>query len=71
MVDYGIFKALQGLLFFGAVFAFGFWQLASLRRSRGKAASEAANDSAKGGGGLSPSTNPRSDPAQAAEAQGR
>lgn len=31
-MEYGIFKALLGLLFFGSVFVFGFWQLAALRR---------------------------------------
>jgi O-antigen ligase len=34
--DYGVFKGLLGLLFFGAVFVFGFWQLAALRRDRRK-----------------------------------
>lgn len=33
-MDYGAFKGLLGLLFFGAVFVFGFWQLAALRRDR-------------------------------------
>jgi hypothetical protein len=36
-VDFGTFKALQGLLFVGAAFAFGLWQLAALRRSRRRA----------------------------------
>lgn len=31
-MDYGFFKALQGLLFFGAALGFGVWQLVSLRR---------------------------------------
>lgn len=31
-MEYGIFKALLGLLFFGSVFVFGLWQLAALRR---------------------------------------
>jgi hypothetical protein len=33
-VEYGIFKPLLGLLFFGAVFAFGIWQLIDLKRDR-------------------------------------
>jgi hypothetical protein len=33
-MDYSTFKGLQALLFFGAVFAFGLWQLASVRRAR-------------------------------------
>ena len=39
MMDYSIMKAVQFVLFFGAVFAFGFWQLHSLkklRKQRGK-----------------------------------
>jgi len=35
-MDYGFFKALQGLLFFGAAFGFGFWQLYALRRDERK-----------------------------------
>mgnify|MGYP003565126093 CR=1 FL=1 len=36
-MEYGFFKALQGLLFFGVAFGFGFWQLYVLRRdSRGE-----------------------------------
>jgi hypothetical protein len=38
-MDYSIMKAVQFVLFFGAVFAFGFWQLHSLkmlRKQRGK-----------------------------------
>ncbi|MGB5200471.1 MAG: hypothetical protein WBR56_11295 [Sedimenticolaceae bacterium] len=31
-MEYGVFKALLGLLFFGAVFAFGIWQLVDLKR---------------------------------------
>ena len=31
-MDYGIFKALQFVLFFGAAFGFGIWQLIALRR---------------------------------------
>jgi hypothetical protein len=33
-MEYGSFKALLGLLFFGSVFLFGFMQLSSLRRER-------------------------------------
>lgn len=33
-MDYATFKTLQFLLFFGAAFAFCFWQLAALRRLR-------------------------------------
>jgi hypothetical protein len=33
-VDYSTFKAFQFVLFFAPVFAFGFWQLRSLRRMR-------------------------------------
>jgi len=31
-MDYSHFKALQALLFFGAAFGVGFWQLYALRR---------------------------------------
>lgn len=31
-MDYGAFKGLQFVLFFGVAFGFGFWQLAALRR---------------------------------------
>ena len=31
-MDYGIFKALQGVLFFGAAFGFGIWQLIAVNR---------------------------------------
>ncbi|MFN2327896.1 MAG: hypothetical protein ABR612_03200 [Chromatocurvus sp.] len=31
-MEYGEFKALQALLFFGIVFGFGFWQLISVKR---------------------------------------
>ncbi len=31
-MDYGVFKPLLGLLFFGAVFTFGIWQLIDLKR---------------------------------------
>jgi hypothetical protein len=31
-MEFGIFKGLLALLFFGAVFVFGLWQLAALRR---------------------------------------
>lgn len=37
-MDYGTFKALQGVLFFGAALGFGLWQLAVLRRLRRKRA---------------------------------
>lgn len=66
-MDYGIFKALQGLLFFGAVFAFGFWQLASLRRSRVKRA-EAKGSVERS---LDPAARPRSDPTEGAEVKDR
>lgn len=33
-MDYSIMKAVQFVLFFGAVFAFGFWQLHSLKKLR-------------------------------------
>jgi hypothetical protein len=36
MMDYSIMKAVQFVLFFGAVFAFGFWQLRSLKKLRSK-----------------------------------
>lgn len=32
-MEFAAFKALLALLLFGAVFVFGFWQLASLRRT--------------------------------------
>jgi hypothetical protein len=35
-MEYGTFKALQGVLFFGAALGFGLWQLALLRRLRRK-----------------------------------
>jgi hypothetical protein len=41
-MEYGVFKAGLGLLFFGSVFLFGFMQLAALRRDR--QASGSAND---------------------------
>jgi hypothetical protein len=41
-VEYGVFKAGLGLLFFGSVFLFGFMQLAALRRDR--QASRSVND---------------------------
>jgi len=31
-VEYSVFKPLLGLLFFGAVIAFGIWQLIDLKR---------------------------------------
>jgi hypothetical protein len=31
-MDYGIFKAFQALLFFGAAFGFGVWQLIAVNR---------------------------------------
>jgi benzodiazapine receptor len=34
MMDYSAMKAVQFVLFFGAVFGFGFWQLYSLRKLR-------------------------------------
>ena len=33
-MDYSLMKAVQFVLFFGAVFAFGFWQLRSLKKLR-------------------------------------
>lgn len=33
-MDYGTFKLLQGILFFGSALGFCFWQLAVLRRLR-------------------------------------
>jgi hypothetical protein len=45
-MDYGIFKALQGLLFFGAAFGFGIWQLVAVNREIRKAAeNEESGDS--------------------------
>ena len=41
-MDFGVFNAGLGLLFFGLVFSFGFMQLAALRRDR--QASGSAND---------------------------
>lgn len=38
-MDYGTFKAGLGLLFFGSVFLFGFWQLGQIRRERRKSVS--------------------------------
>lgn len=70
-MDYGIFKALQGLLFFGAVFAFGLWQLASLRRSRGTPARKGPDHQGARGGALNPAATPRSDPSQGAEVPDR
>jgi hypothetical protein len=34
VVEFGDFKFLLGILFFGSAFAFGFWELAKLRRDR-------------------------------------
>ena len=31
-MEYGAFKALQALLFFGAAFGFGIWQLVAVNR---------------------------------------
>jgi len=31
-MDYGVFKAFQALLLFGAAFGFGIWQLISVNR---------------------------------------
>jgi hypothetical protein len=31
-MEYGVFKALQALLFFGAAFGFGLWQLIAVSR---------------------------------------
>ncbi|MEE4277403.1 MAG: hypothetical protein V2I82_02930 [Halieaceae bacterium] len=31
-MEYGAFKALQALLFFGAAFGFGIWQLVTVNR---------------------------------------
>jgi hypothetical protein len=31
-MDYGMFKAFQALLFFGAAFGFGVWQLITVNR---------------------------------------
>lgn len=36
-MDYGLFKGLQGLLFFGAAFGWGIWQLVALKRDARKA----------------------------------
>jgi hypothetical protein len=33
-MEYGTFKLLQGILFFGSALGFCFWQLAVLRRMR-------------------------------------
>jgi hypothetical protein len=33
-MDYGSFKGLLGLLFFGSVIGFALWQLMSVRRAR-------------------------------------
>jgi hypothetical protein len=35
-MEFAEFKGLLALLFFGSVFAFGFWQLAALRRDSRK-----------------------------------
>jgi hypothetical protein len=37
-VDTGVVKLIELLLIVGAVFGFGFWQLASLRRDKGDSA---------------------------------
>lgn len=46
-MDYGTFKALLGVLFFGSVFAFGLQQLASLRRARVNASQEGPAERAR------------------------
>jgi hypothetical protein len=43
-MEYGAFKALQALLFFGAAFGFGIWQLIAVNREIRKAAEREAND---------------------------
>lgn len=48
-MDYGTFKALLGVLFFGAVFAFGLQQLASLRRARVNASQQGPADRDRSG----------------------
>lgn len=48
-MDYGTFKPLLGLLFFGSVFAFGVQQLASLRRARAQAPHEGPVEPARSG----------------------
>ncbi|MEL7044579.1 MAG: hypothetical protein AAGL66_06090 [Pseudomonadota bacterium] len=37
-MEYGLFKGLQALLFFGAAFGFGIWQLIAVNREIRKAA---------------------------------
>ena len=39
-MDYGVFKGLQALLFFGAALGFGVWQLITVNREIRKAAEE-------------------------------
>ncbi len=34
LVDYSVFKGLQFVLFFGAAFGFGWWQLRSVRQDK-------------------------------------
>lgn len=48
-MDYGTFKALMAVLFFGSVFAFGLQQLASLRRARINAPQEGPAEVARSG----------------------
>jgi hypothetical protein len=70
-MDYGTFKARQDLLFFGAAVAFGFRQLASLRRSRGKPGAKGSERDGAGERPISPSTAPVSGRAREAEGRGR
>ncbi|MEM8489966.1 MAG: hypothetical protein AAF756_03995 [Pseudomonadota bacterium] len=43
-MDYGLFKGLQALLFFGAAFGFGIWQLIALERDRPESGNDKQND---------------------------
>lgn len=43
-MDYGAFKGLQALLFFGAAFGFGIWQLIAVNREIRRAAEREASD---------------------------
>lgn len=51
-MDYGLFKALQGVLFFGAVLAFGVWQLVSVKRSRHRSQAGGTRPPAERGEGV-------------------
>ena len=48
-MDTGVVKLIELLLIVGAVFGFGFWQLASLRRGKGDSAQSRGRKGTKDG----------------------